>query len=254
MFVPKFETDLERFEWLLIELRRLSGGKLEVNPQSAEEVELYIAAFGLFRIALDYASGIHKLITSDGVVATGPIQRALHETWIELKYMLEVGDPVRNALKLKISTLFELNDFANENSAKMKQSSVSMMQAQLDDYEKRHPLEYEQVALQRSQRKYHWSGISISRMEKTVFQHPTYKYLSWEAHATLASVRDVKLTKTGDTYLLQHSAAEYWPFNNPDHVAYSVSGTLFYIWCLLAQRFNLPTIEVPMTEEVDTAG
>jgi len=29
---------------------------------------------------------------------------------------------------------------------------------------------------------------------------------------------------------------------------------LFYIWCLLAQRFNLPTIEVPMTEEVDTAG
>jgi hypothetical protein len=204
-----------------------------------------LVATGLVERAVSYSSAVLKLINNDLTNGTAPLQRAIYELWVEHIYLLTVGEPWINAVKAQINATFEALEFAEARQENFPSDDLDKIRRNIASWSEEYPDIVKEVCAQRQKRRFHWSGVSRSQLERRVMPAPDiYQMLSWEAHAVLSSIRDVEFTRKGSAYTLR-----FEPQNtitvDPETVSYIVGGILFHMWNRHAEFFGLPIIELP---------
>lgn len=241
-----FKTEIERFEWLLGTLLLRTKNIEVVSLPDPNNIEVMLVATGLVERALSYSSAIRTLINNDQTAETQPLQRAIYELWVEHKYLLTVGEPSINAIKAQINATFEALEFAEARKESFSSDVLDRIRRNITFWSEEYANILKEVRTQRQKRRFHWSGVSRSQMERKVMPAPdVYQMLSWEAHAVLSSIRDVEFIKKDSTYTLW-----FEPQNTPtidsEMVSWFIGGILYYMWNSHAEFFGLPTIDLPV--------
>ncbi|MFZ5450884.1 MAG: DUF5677 domain-containing protein [Thermodesulfobacteriota bacterium] len=241
-----FENEIDRFEWL-IDTLLLKAKQVDVSRLTdPNNIEVMLVATGLVERALSYSSAIRTLIINNQTADSQPLQRAIYELWIEHKYLLSVGEPLINAIKAQINANFEAIEFAEARPESFSSDRLDGIKRNIDFWSIEHPNIIKEIRDQRKKRRFHWSGVSRSQMERAVMPAPeVYQMLSWEAHAVLSPIRDVEFFKGDSEYRLWFEPRNT-PTVNPEWVSYFAGGILYYMWNSYAEFFGLPSIELPV--------
>lgn len=243
-----FESEVDRFEWLIDILLRKTRQIEIVRFPDPNNVEVMLVTTGLIERALSFSSAIRTLINNDQTSDSQPLQRAIYELWIEHAYLLTVGEPSVNAVKAQINATFEALEFAETRKENFPSDGLDGIRHNIAFWSKEHPEIVKEVRTQRQKRRFHWSGVSRSQMERAVMPAPdVYQMLSWEAHAVLSSIRDVEFIKEGSTYNLWFEP-QITPTVDPEFVSYMVGGILYNMWNRQAEFFGLQIVELPVGE------
>lgn len=240
-----FESEFVRFEWLIDTLLlRIEQIEIDSFPDP-NNIEVMLVATGLFERALSYSSAIRTLIKNNQTADSQPLQRAIYELWVEHTYLLTVGDPLINAVKAQINATMEALEFAEARLESFSSDSLDGIRRNIAFWSEEYPDIVKAIHTQRQKkRRFHWSGVSRSQMERTVMPAPdVYQMLSWEAHAVLSPIRDVEFINEGSIYTLW-----FEPQNTPtvdsEFVSWIVGGILYNMWNSYAEFFGLPIIEL----------
>lgn len=243
-----FQSERERLDWLLDEVERRFQSDEPVKIESAGELELFLVIGPLIRLAFAHAKGVSTLLEADNPDAVGPIERALYELWGDIKYMLTEGDPVENAVKLKLNAVLEVASAVGDSEEELRDHPTWGGIARfLDDAAAEYPELLEQVRTQRENYNFHWSGersrVGILKAALGDEAGFVYKALSWESHATVTALRDVAFSDSETSRLEFKPGREDWELY--EGAAFRVGGMLYNIWGLAANRFDLSPIELP---------
>lgn len=173
----------------LVDERMTQLDSIAVTDANAD---LFIVTTSMIATALNHTKAIWVLVEAEFGLAAGPIERALYEVRNELTYLLTQGDPLRNSTKVIVNGALEVADFLSERgNTEAMDKVIAHNRATRSDV-------VDEIIGQRKARKYHWSRKSHSAIERTIEQELfMYRVLSWEAHAALNSVRDVRTERTG---------------------------------------------------------
>jgi hypothetical protein len=233
--------DRRRFEWLLSEVKRRADD-LHLKIAEAAKLEVFMASTALLRLALTYAESVQVLMRSEELDGTGPLQRAIYELWLDHSYLHRHGDPAENSIRLQVNSHLEILAFARE---RLPPNAVELATNVLNKFEHEHPAIVEEVRRQRANRRYHWSGLSWSAIDRELHgSADLYRTLSWEAHAVMAPIRDVDVS--GDP---ANARFAFGPKNvvnlQEKHIANFVGGVVFFMWNEWAKYFGISLIVVP---------
>lgn len=241
-----FDSELDRFEWLVntllskteqIEIAKLAG---------PNHLEVMLVATGLIERALSYSAAVLTLVKTSRTSGTAPLQRAIYELWIEHTYLLTVGEPWINGVKAHINATLETLEFAEGLAGKVPPDDVNKVKRNITSWEQEYPAIVKEVRAQRQRRRFHWSGLSRLQMERIVMPAPdVYKMLSWEAHAVLSPIRDVEFINEGSSYTLRFEPKDTITVDQ-EAVSWHVGGILYYMWDKYADFFGMPSIEIPV--------
>ena len=101
-----------------------------------------------------------------------------------------------------------------------------------------------EVRTQRGRRKYHWSGISRSEMERTLGGSAfAYQFLSWDAHGTMGPIRDVSFKLSDGMAHFRFGRLE--TESSVKFCAWMNGGVLYYIYNDFARMWGLPAVVPP---------
>lgn len=245
MDIKDFESEQHRFNWLVEHLTELSS-ELKTSPKSVDELHGLVVTTSFVNLGLSYAKGINTLLQLEQAEATPPLHRALYELWVELSFLLRSGDAGENAAKFSINTVLELENFIEEHKKHFTEEAIAGIKRTIAHYEMSHPEAMALIRRQRQRRQYHWSGMSRSRMERQMAGYDTqiYKVMSWEAHVVMSPIRDIEILMKDEC----SASFSFQPQNNlmvdPEFVAYSVGGILFFIWNEYAKHFAFPQVKI----------
>jgi hypothetical protein len=194
--------------------------------------------------ASSWGSAINLLIQNDQSDAVGPLQRALHELWVEFRYLMRDGEASRNAQLLAINATFEVTDFARKYRRQFDHASLKRIVRTLRSYKRESPTLYERIVSQRRARRFHWSGLSRTKLAgKFSPDAVVYKGLSWEAHAVLGAVRDIEISE-GDGF----GRFQYRPMmgaeDSAEQEALMAGRILYNLWNEFASAFSLPIVSI----------
>lgn len=245
MDIKSFESDQHRFAWLVKHITEISSS-LKCSQKYVEKPESLVVVTSFMRVGLSYAKGIVALLQEEQAEATPPLHRSLYEVWVELKFLLRSGDPEENAARFSINTVLEMEDFIEQRKSDVSDSAIAGLQRTISSYEASHPEIMDAIREQRRRRRFHWSGMSRSRMEREVAGHDTslYKVMSWEAHVVLSPMRDLEIvTEEGNSATLKFKPRNT-PMVDPEFIAYSAGGILFFMWNEYAKHFELPLVQL----------
>jgi len=241
----RFDSEQGKLDWLVGYLKEQGERTLTPTLKSENLAELLIVCTGLVRLAISHAEGINALLKQKMVEPTAPIERALYELWVELRYLLRVGSRVANARSLMINATMEIQELVQDRPEYYPADMRSGVAKALDFYKAENPDLFEVVQDQRRKRRHHWTGLSRSKMEQAIAPGSiVYKSLSWEAHALLYPFRDVanSIVQAGLVHL------EFKPLQNPHEQAEQVANTATWmlrdIWNDYAGEFGLGLIGV----------
>jgi hypothetical protein len=211
-----------------------------------ELVEVFIVTSTWLNRALAEAKGILLLITQDVAEAVDPVQRALWELWTEWRYLLNHGDQAFNAEKVILTAMLEaLRPFGGQSAAP-EPSELARLRANVQEYEAQHPRASVEVRAQRQKRKYHWSGVSRSEMERAVAGSAlVYRMLSWDAHGIVSPIRDVSFELKDGVARFKFGRRE--SESDINWRAWASGGVLFYIYNDFAELWGLPPVVLPRT-------
>ena len=239
MDIKDFESEQYRFAWLVQHITEISSS-LKGSQKSVEELESLVVVTSFIRLGLSYAKAIDTLLQEDQAEATPPLHRSLYELWVELRFLLRSGNPEQNAAKFSINTILELEDFIEQRKSDFDDDSIAGIQRTISSYEASHPEIMDAIREQRRRRRFHWSGMSRSRMEREVAGHdtPLYKVMSWESHVVLSPIRDLEIVmKEGNSATLKFEPRNT-PMVDAEFIAYSAGEILFFMWNEYAKHFG----------------
>lgn len=245
-----FGTERERLDWLLAEVRGFFKSQGPVRIESEGELEIFLVVGPLVRLAFSYGEGVSALLAAEQAESIAPIERSIYELWGDTKYLLTEDEPARNAIKLRLNAILEM-DHARELVTEGEGGNPSW--AGIDNYlesaQENHPKLLQEVRDQRNQGKYHWSGARsrVAVLQRTLGKEASfvYKKLSWESHAIVTALRDVEYP-SGEKSPSVVFASKRDDFQLYEGSAYRVGGMLYNIWGEAANRFNLQKIELPV--------
>ncbi len=245
-----FESEVDRFEWLVENLLIRTKEIEIVSLPDPNNIEVMLVTMGLIERALSYSSAILTLINNDQTSDTQPLQRAIYELWIEHTYLLTVGDPLINSVKVQVNATFEALEFAEARQETFPSNHLDEIRRNIAFWSEKYPEIVKEIRIQRQKppRRFHWSGVIRSKMERAVMPAPeVYQMLSREGHAVLSSIRDVEFIKKDSTYTLWFEP-QNTPTIEPEFVSYMVGGILYNMWNKDADFFGLSIIELPVEQ------
>lgn len=245
MDIKDFESEQHRFAWLVQHITEISSS-LKGPQKSVEELESLVVLTSFIRLGLSYAKAIVTLLQEEQAEATPPLHRSLYELWVELSFLLRSGNPEQNAAKFSINTILELEDFVEQRKSGFDDDAITGIQRTISSYEASHPEIMDAIREQRKRKRFHWSGMSRSRMEREVAGHNTslYKLMSWEAHVVLSPMRDLEIVMEEESSATLRFEPRNTPMVDAEFIAYSAGGILFFMWNEYAKHFELPQVQL----------
>jgi hypothetical protein len=237
------DDPVQRLDWLLGEVDQRAQN-LRINSASESNAEVLLVSTSMLDSALQLTKAIFVLIANDLHLASGPTERALWELSNSFRYLLR-GDARRNSLKVLINASLEVSDFWAKRPEKLDADAAARMSRSIESYSAKFPDIYAEVEAQRKRRKYHWSGLSHSAIEREIAPgSAVYQGLSWEAHAVLAPIRDVAWKLEGERASMSFGRSDD-VMANAGRVAWTAGGILFQLWNEYAKWWNLEQLRVP---------
>lgn len=201
---------------------------------------LFLVSTSHMATAEGEAKAVATLLESEVSGFSGPMERALYELFIDFKYMLNRGTPNDNAFKVLVNGTLEVLSFLKKHELDYQESEEGMRRV-LDNYRAERADLVAEVERQRSERKFHWSGLSRSGLEREFWPNSTiYTGLSWEAHSALDAVRDIHI-KDGHMVFARRPD----PFRDPELRADMTAGILFQMWNEYARIWDLTPLPRP---------
>lgn len=245
MDVKNFESEQHRFDWLVQHLTEISSS-LKSSQKSVEKLEAFVVATSFMKLGLSYAKDINTLLQSEQAEATPPLHRSLYELWVELSFLLRSGDAGENSARFSINTILEMEDFIEQRKSYFTEEAITGIQRTITSYQISHPEIMASIREQRGRRRYHWSGISRSRIESEVAGRDTsiYKVMSWEAHVVLSPMRDIKVVMHNENSATLRFESRDTPLIDSEFVSYSAGGILFFMWNEYVKYFDLPPVQI----------
>lgn len=239
------DVPVERLSWLLDEIEHRLATAMACNTASHADFEAQLLMTCWLQISIEYGKVIRTLILNDLEASVGPTERALWELWIEWRYLKTTADPRTAAAKVILTAKVEALELG-EKHPEFRFEVVERLRGDIADLAATYPQAYDEVCAQRKGRRFHWSGESYSNMERTlVADSAMYKLLSWDAHGTLAMIRNVRLKRDGDRLTAEFGRSDADPMTDPARIAWSVGGVLYYMFYDWADLMQLPPIIMP---------
>jgi hypothetical protein len=238
-----FDSEIHRLDWLIRKIEELvrDCGEPQVAP---DLMEVFVVTSTWLNAALTQAKAILLLIAQGLPQAIGPAQRALWELWIEWRFLLRHGDRALNAAKVRMNAMLEALDPFEKQPDTLDPSELAEAKLRLQEFEARYPDVSREVRAQRGKRKYHWSGMSRSEMERTlggsVF---AYRFLSWDAHGLMGTIRDVSFEVKDGVAHFRFGRQE--SESSVNLCAWMNGGVLYYIYNDFAHLWGLPPVVLP---------
>jgi uncharacterized protein DUF5677 len=238
-----FKSESERIEWLVREVEaRASGASL--RPPPPQDVEVFHVTASWLARSMELAKGVSLLVGNQLYAPAGVALRSLWELWIDWRYLLRVGDRSLNAAKVLLNAQLATLDFADAHLDCFDRKYLQKLHQNVADFEARHPEASAQVRRQRSKKRFHWSGLAYSRMERELAPGAgVYGPLSWEPHSTVTTIRDVSVDIGDADVFFRFGQTE--DAIRPDFMLFSAGGVLFYIYNDFSKMWGLPAINLP---------
>jgi len=238
-----FDSETQRLDWLIQHIEEQVRGC--DGPQVAPDlIEVFVVTSAWLNAALTQAKAILLLITKGLPEAVGPAQRALYELWIDWRFLLRHGDRAFNAAKVRMNAMLEALDSFEKRPDTLEPSELAESKLRLQEFEARYPHASVEVRAQRGKRKYHWSGMSRSEMERTlggsVF---VYQFLSWHAHGVMGTIRDLSFEVNDGVAHFRFGRQE--SESGVNRCAWMNGGVLYYIYNDFAHLWGLPPVVLP---------
>jgi hypothetical protein len=238
-----FDSETQRLDWLIQHIEEQVRGC--DGPQVAPDlIEVFVVTSAWLNAALTQAKAILLLITKGLPEAVGPAQRALYELWIDWRFLLRHGDRAFNAAKVRMNAMLEALDSFEKRPDTLEPSELAESKLRLQEFEARYPHASVEVRAQRRKRRYHWSGMSRSEMERTLGDSAfVYQYLSWEAHGVMGTIRDVAFEANERVAHFRFGRQE--SESGVNRCAWLNGGVLYYIYNDFAHLWGLPPVVLP---------
>lgn len=146
----------------------------------------------------------------------------------------------------------EALEFAEQGHPEMRQSTIDKCQSDVDAFSGLYPEAYVEVLKQRKGRRFTWSGIAYSQMEREIATVPVvYKLLSWDSHSTIGTLRDVRIKIEGDSATVTFGRSDDDPMANPARVAYVATEVLYHMFEDWRELWKLPPLHASREERED---
>lgn len=235
----KQKSELERLQWLIRTVRKYTRPHIEVSGST--DALLFFAATSLVRISFRTAQGSISLLEAKNTEAAAMLERNIYEFWCELRYLF---DHKNKASQIYLNSIQEFIDTHKESQSLNKSKEVKFMKSFYEVLKKKFPFQFNEVKNQRKKYKFHWSGLSRTKLVKNVAADGNkliYQVLSWETHAVMNAIRDIygMDTKKGNI-----NFGEYInPVMNKEEIAYRTAGYCLYIWNEYAENFEFTIID-----------
>lgn len=238
----KAKSEVERLNWLVRVLEIYFERPISPALLTAENMEVFTVVTSWVRRAATYTRAVGILIRDDAAEAVIPIERALVEIWAEFLYLMEQGDPHDNANRVQITAILELRDYLLRKGEDLSAPESAGVARQLAQIQRDHPTVLAQIETARKSRKFHWSGLSRTKLGEASMGprfREMYGLLSWDAHPVMTSVRDYDVDAAAGTILFEplESGEEL-----AESLAFRVGGCMFYMWDRYATIFGLPSL------------
>lgn len=245
LFPPKDKGSLRELSHVLGFLEnRLPGLQL---PGADNDVA--IASMALLRAAMVQGAAVLTLGRTEVAESAEVNLRSLFEAWVNLRFLLLHGDRTRNARKYIASAYLELRDYVAALGDS--EEDVAKLDALLEKLKQADPAAVQEVVTQREDRKWHWSGLNLTKVidtvgaalpPKDVNLRQVYKLMSWGGHHDIAVIRDVQRTALEDG---EHVTFKHWQpqEETAEFCAYGALGFLADCWTVFAGAFGLPLID-----------
>jgi hypothetical protein len=237
------EREAQRLDWLIHEVEGLVM-QAEVCCHDAGCAEVFQVTGSWLQTCLTRAKGIGVLVRKKLYAAVGPLHRSLWELWIDWRYLLRVGDRQLNCSKVLLTARLEAIEVADAHRDCFDPSYLAKLHDEIHEFELQHPVAAAEVKGQRRKRHYHWSGKSLSSMERALApEGQVYGILSWEAHGVVSPLRDVSVLLKDEDTIVRFGQGEN--AIRPEFVLWSSGGVLHYIYNDFAEMWGLPAIMLP---------
>jgi hypothetical protein len=181
------QTQNESLEALLAHLR---GELSDLRIQKADS-DLANALFAILRLMLVHAEATRMLAKTPAAEATGANVRAAFEAWIDIRYILSIGDPMENALRNAIFGLLEFGNYARDATTVSAEELQHVAQL-VEYYRDKAPsiVAEEEARFTDKRRPLYWSGKSRAKMldlidakdPNVISLSRVYRLFSWDAH------------------------------------------------------------------------
>ena len=238
-----FKSEAQRLRWLIREIE-LGAAGTDVSLPDPESLELFRVTGCWMEICLTQAKGVLSLVERKLFAAVGPLHRCLWELWINWRYLLTIGDRRVNSAKVILNAEVETVEFAEAHPKELDPAYLAFLRKRIQEFELRNPEAAAQIRDQRRKRRFQWSGKSYSEMERLLSRgRGIYRPLSWETHAIVAAIRDVRVEVKSDGARIEFGKQE--EIARPDFTLFSCGGVLFYIYNDFAKLWGLSKIALP---------
>lgn len=217
-------------------------GKVRVPAMTENLVPLLEVSGSFVRGCRNAARGVLVLAEAKeygGIVAA---ERTAWEMWNELDYLLGTDKPQDEAVKVQVNGVLDVLELVSD----MDYAPASMVdnhKEALARFERDYPALVEDVRGQRKKGRYHWSGLSRTKVvAPTESSKAVYKMLSWESHPDIAAIRDVSGEIKGNDGVLKFYESEDVDAL-VERAASSASECLLRAWNLFAHFWQQQKIE-----------
>jgi hypothetical protein len=216
-----------------------------IEHLSADNFEVFLVTTCWLELGIRYSKAIQALIANDLRGSVGPIERAIWELWIEWRFLKAA--PARNtaARKVILTAKIEALEFGSKHS-EFRAIVLEQLRADVAALAAAFPEAHTELSEQRKRKRFHWSGKSYSTMERELVPDSAmYKVLSWDAHGTLSPIRDLRLKRDGSMLEADFGRTDDDPMAQPERIAWTTGGVLYYMFCDWAEFWHLPPIQLP---------
>ncbi|PSR18805.1 hypothetical protein C8255_05410 [filamentous cyanobacterium CCP3] len=185
--------------------------------------------------AVTYSKAVRELVTLGGTEAVAPLYRAVYEILLDVKQIVEDGDPEENSLKFLTNSAFEIKDSHEDlNTEEFYFEHLEKADALLKRIKEKYPHIYFQIESQRNKRIFNWSSKSRKQVEKDLFGSTTslspYKMMSWEAHSVTSPLLNYKFIDEEDITRIE--------FGSDDPFLTHGGPLCFLVTCILIEIFG----------------
>lgn len=234
-----------RLDWLLWRLRILLEDTV-LREFDESLVEPFLVCVALFRKALVYGEGVNVLVHEEKPEAAAPLERAIYELWLDVRFLLRSAEPKRTAQKVQIAGLLDVASYLWTRRHRFGFENLRTIMRTLREWRNDLPDLYEEVIRQRRQGRYHWSGFSRVRIEQKIAPGSmVYKDLSWQAHSVLSPLFEFNVIEVSENSVNVEFDSLYEAGSDLPWRAHTVGGMLYYMWNEMADFFGFPVVVIP---------
>jgi hypothetical protein len=235
-------TTLERFDCLVDGIADRLGDAEAIDNITPDVIALFLVTTSWLEIATRYCAALRVLLTEKQNAAVGPLERAIWEMWINWRYLLTSDNPEKSAAKVLLTAKIDALDFLKKQP-EVREGTIEQLRSGLEALMRLYPDAYTDVQKQRERRPVEWSGVPYATMEKKIAPNSAlYKLLSWDAHSTIGTPRDVGVSIEDGVARITFGRHADDPVANPARIAYLAGEVLYGMFDDWRQFWKLPPL------------